>query len=270
MHVIDSGGDNPPLVLLHAFPVDSRMWTAAGDPLAERFRVITPDQRGLGATPLDEGGRVPPPDLSVVARDVIGLLDELELDRVVLGGLSMGGYVAMALLAAAPHRVAGLVLADTRAAADGPEQRATRQAVAERAETADTMDWLADSMLPNVLGATTRSDRRELVTAVRGLIMGQPPEGVAWAQRAMAARPDNSALVRATEVPTLVVVGEEDTLTPPATARELADAMPHADLTVLPSAGHLSALEVPDSFAATLLGWWARSSGGASGYGHME
>lgn len=242
-----------PLVLLHAFPVDARMWNLVREPLAARTRLITPDLRGLGRTPLPQSDREP--SLDDAARDVLALLDKLELDRVVLGGCSMGGYVTLAVLRAAPERVGGLVFLDTKAAADTEQARGNRLAAAERAESEGTGGWLADAMLPNLLGESTRSARPDLVEAVRDLIESQPPSGVAWAQRAMAARPDFTEVARAADVPALVIVGEEDPVTPPDVARELAGALPRSRLVVLPKAGHLTPMEDPDGVAGAITDW---------------
>lgn len=242
-----------PLVLLHAYPVDARMWNGVREPLAARTRLITPDQRGLGRSPLPETGREP--SLDDAARDVLALLDKLELDRVILGGCSMGGYVTLAVLRAAPERVGGLVLIDTKATADTEEARGRRLAVAERAESEGITGWLADTMLPTLLSEATRSGKPEVVETARQLIESQSPEGVAWAQRAMAARPDSRDALRGADVPTLVLVGEQDPVTPPDAARDLADTAPDAKLVVLPGAGHLTPLEDPQGVTAALLDW---------------
>ncbi|ASR39649.1 alpha/beta hydrolase [Prauserella marina] len=242
-----------PLVLLHAYPVDARMWNPVRARLAARTRLITPDQRGLGRTPLPETERAP--SLDDAAKDVIALLDKLELDKVVLGGCSMGGYLTLAVLRAAPERVGAMVFIDSKATADAEEARLNRLAAAERAEREGT-DWLADALLPGLLGERTRRERPDVVETVRELIESQRPEGVAWAQRAMAARPDSSRALTEAKVPTLVVVGEEDTLTPPAAAEELSRAAGgETTLVVVPGAGHLTPLEAPERVAAAVLDW---------------
>ncbi|NIH85053.1 alpha/beta fold hydrolase [Amycolatopsis granulosa] len=243
-----------PLVLLHAFPVDARMWRPLRDGLTMRHRLITPDQRGLGRTPLPETGRAP--SLDDAARDVLALLDKLGLDQVVLGGCSMGGYVTMAVLRAAPERVAGLVLIDTKATADTPEAAQARRELAGRAESAGVSGWLAESMVPNLLSAETRQTRPEVVEAVRELIDSQLGAGVAWAALAMADRPDSTDLLAATEVPALVVVGEQDTLTPPGAARAMAESLPRGELVVVPQAAHLTPVEAPAMITEAILGWW--------------
>lgn len=239
-----------PLVLLHAFPVDARMWNGVREPLAARFRFITPDQRGLGRTALPETDRAP--SLDDAARDVVALLDKLQLDKVVLGGCSMGGYLTMAVLRHAPERVGGLVLIDTKATADTPEAAANRENVAARAETEGVTGWLAESMLPGLIAQDATPD---VAGTVRDLIDSQPPAGVAWAARAMAARPDSTETLAAADVPALVVVGEHDTLTPPEAASAMVEALPQGELAVIPGAAHLTPIEAPAAVAEAILGW---------------
>ncbi|MDV6011804.1 alpha/beta hydrolase [Haloechinothrix sp. LS1_15] len=247
-----------PLVLLHAFPLDARMWEGLSARLSgDGIRLITPDQRGLGQAKLPDAGREP--DLDDAAADVVALLDRLELDRVVLGGCSMGGYVSMAVLRAAPERVAGVVLIDTKASADTDDARDTRLSTASRALAEGHHGWLADNLLPSLVGPTTEAERPEVGTRVRELIEAQPSEGIAWALRAMAARPDSFELLRSTRVPALVVHGEEDRLTGVDEAEAMADALPQGQLAVVPRAGHLSPMEDPDAVAeaigAAVRGW---------------
>ncbi|MFI9455685.1 alpha/beta fold hydrolase [Amycolatopsis sp. NPDC052450] len=239
-----------PLVLLHAFPVDARMWDAVRAPLAERLRLITPDQRGLGRSPLPETDREP--DLDDAARDVVALLDRLELDKVVLGGCSMGGYLTMAVLRLAPERVGGLVFIDTKATADTPEAAQARHDVAARVE-AEGAGWMPDAVTPGLLAE--KADP-EVAGRLRELITTQPPSGIAWAARAMAARPDSLETLRAADVPALVVVGEEDGLTPLEAANTLVETLPDATLVVLPEAGHLTPLEDPAGVVEAILGWY--------------
>ncbi|MFD2421091.1 alpha/beta fold hydrolase [Amycolatopsis pigmentata] len=242
-----------PLVLLHAFPFDARMWDPVRRSLAARLRLITPDQRGLGRTPLPETDREP--SLDDAARDLLALLDRLELDQVVLGGCSMGGYVTMAMLRMAPERVGGLVLVDTRASVDAPEAARNRRALADRAEAEGVEGWLAETMLPNLLSGDAPG---AVADTVRAQIASQPPAGVAWAARAMAVRPDSSGVLAEAGVPALVVVGERDSLTPPDDARAMAAALPESELVVVPGAGHLTPLEAPEAVSSAILNWWER------------
>ncbi|AOS62308.1 alpha/beta fold hydrolase [Actinoalloteichus hymeniacidonis] len=251
-----------PLLLFHAYPLDSRMWDGVRAALAEDVRLITPDQRGMGGTPLSEGDTTPPaPDLAVAAADAIALLDRWGIERAIVGGASMGGYVAMALLRLAPERVAGLLLVDTKAEADDEGPRAVRLAAADRAEQEGTEGWLADGMLPKLVGATTHRSRPLVVERVTELIGSQPASGVAWAQRAMADRPDSGNALRAAGLPTLIVVGEQDELSPPGPAMELAESLLQGEIAVIPDAGHLVPLEDPDGFLSVVRPWLARRRG---------
>jgi pimeloyl-ACP methyl ester carboxylesterase len=242
-------GAEVPVVLLHAFPLDRSMWV----PVAERLAAATVpavaiDLPGLGASPLPDGT----PDLASSARGVAGVLDALGIARAVVVGVSMGGYVALTLLRDRPERLAGLALVDTKAGADGDEARANRERIAAAVE-GDAGTRALAPMLDGLLGATTRAQRPDVVERVRAGVAAARVEGVAWSQRAMAARPDYAALLPTATVPSAVVVGAQDALTPPSIARATAQALADSVLTVLPSAGHLSPLEDPEGVAATLL-----------------
>ncbi len=237
-------GAGRPLVLLHAFPLSSAMWLAQREALSDRVRVITPDQRGFGGSPLGDDE----PSLDHVADDLAALLDSKGLDSVVLGGLSMGGYVAMAFLRRHPERVAALVLADTKATADPADGRARREQLASTVESDEESAVLLDQVLPTLVGPTTLQQRALVFGRVKALVQAAPPAAVAWASRAMAARPDSLQTLAEVRVPTLVLVGEEDTLSPPADAEAMATAVPGAQLVRIPSSGHLSAVEAPEEF----------------------
>jgi pimeloyl-ACP methyl ester carboxylesterase len=244
-------GSGIPLVLLPAFPFDSRVWDRVRIGLADQARVITPDPPGFGRTPLG----AEEPDLAVTAREVVALLDKLGLDRAVIGGCSMGGYTTLAVLRAAPSRVSGLVLIDTKHTADPPEARENRLAMATRAEHEGVAGWLGDTMLPVLLGKTTTTQRPDVVDTARHLVAEAPGEAVAWAQRAMAARPDSSAALRAADVPALVVHGGEDAIIPVDAGRAMAELLPQAEMVVLPDSGHLPPLEVPAALTTAVTAW---------------
>jgi 3-oxoadipate enol-lactonase len=240
-------GQGTPVVLLHAFPVNRGMWRAQQEALARRYRVITPDFRGHGESSLPEEDST----MERLAVDVRGLLDFLGLERVVLGGLSMGGYASFAFYRRYPERVAALVLADTRASADTEEGLRGREELAALAEK-EGAAGVAEQMLPKLLGASTRANRPHVVSAVREMILTTSPAGIVRALRGMAARPASFDLLPKIQCPTLVVVGAEDTLTPPADSEALAKAIPGARLEVIPAAGHLSNLEQPAAFTRAL------------------
>jgi pimeloyl-ACP methyl ester carboxylesterase len=247
-------GDGPPLVLLHAFPLSSAMWEAQASGLAGVARVVTPDLRGFGGSPLDADD----PSLDHAADDVAALLDRLGLGPVVLGGLSMGGYVAMAFLRRHPGRVCGLLLADTKANQDPPAARENRLRIAGRLEADGTPAVLVEDVLPGLTGPTTVAERPEVVARLRDMVESAAPAAAAWAQRAMAARPESLDVLRGVDVPALVLRGDEDGLAGPDDVAAMADALPQGRLETLPRAGHLTALEVPDQVVRAVRGLLAR------------
>jgi pimeloyl-ACP methyl ester carboxylesterase len=241
-------GEGTPLVLLHAFPLSSAMWLGQREQLAKKFRVITPDLRGFGGSVLgtDE------PSIDTMADDVVALLRSKGVAKAVIGGMSMGGYVAMAMCRRHPDRVRGLILADTKATADSETARQNRERIADRIVNEGRVDVLAEELLPNLVGPTTFRQRALVYGRVRGLLQATPPAAAAWAQRAMAARQDSMETLRGVKVPALVIVGSEDTLATEEDARAMVEALPNAVLQVIPRAGHLCAIEQPDLFNQTV------------------
>jgi pimeloyl-ACP methyl ester carboxylesterase len=232
------------VVLLHAFPLNAGMWERQLEALGSR-EVLTPNFPGFGGRP--PGAT----ELDGFARAVIEDMDSAGIDRAVIVGLSMGGYVAFRLHALAPERLAGLVLADTKATGDDESARIRRtdQVVKARQEG---VVWLAEALLPALLGKTTMRVRQDVVAAVRAMIATADAEGVARALEAMRGRPDSTPRLAGIKVPVLVVVGEEDTLTPVDEARKIVAGVPDGRLEVIPEAGHLSNLEAPDRFNEAL------------------
>jgi pimeloyl-ACP methyl ester carboxylesterase len=242
------------IVLLHAFPLNATMWQAQIAAPPSGWRVIAPDFAGLGSSDDHDSLVV---TLDDYARDVVTLLDRLGIGRAVVAGVSLGGYVALALARLAPARVAGLVLVDTKAPADSAEAREGRARMLEVLASRGT-GGVADEMLPKLLGETTRREQAALVEQVRSSILTNDPEGVRRAILRLRDRPDASAALGAIAVPTLVVVGEEDTVTPPAEAERLAAGIPGARLERIAGAGHLSPLEQPEAFNHVLAEFLAR------------
>lgn len=250
LYTRDIGGGTP-LVLVHAFPLSSAMWLAQREGLAARFRVLTPDMRGFGGSPLgaDE------PSVDAMADDVAALLDTKGIDRAIIGGHSMGGYVALAFCRRHPDRALGAVLANTKATVDTAEAREGRLRTAERIDAEGNVGVLLEELLPKLVGPTTMRQRALVYGRVRGLVQSAPPAAAAWAQRAMAARPDSSGVLRNSDVPTLIVRGEQDSLIPPDEADALAALMPKSEVVVLAGAGHLPSLEVPEEFTGAVARW---------------
>jgi len=227
------------LLLIHAFPVDATMWDAqAGGP-----HTVAPHLPGFGGTPAADGGVM---TMERGAQRCIEALDGAGLDRAVVCGLSMGGYVAFELWRRSRDRVAGLVLANTRAGADTPEGADARRALAERLRSEGNV--LVESP-PPLLSADASP---ELWTRVREWIERQPPDAIAAAALGMADRPDSTPDLATIDVPTLVITSEGDTLISPEITAPMADQIPGAQLSVVPNAGHLSNVEAPEAFSALL------------------
>jgi 3-oxoadipate enol-lactonase len=247
----DDEGQGMPLVFLHAFPMNRRMWEPQVSALAGRNRVITVDLRGHGESdagyPPGGCGRY---SLDLYAEDLRALLDHLRIGQAVLIGLSMGGYLIFAFHRTYPDRVKALVFADTRAEADKPEQVAWRFQLAQRAY-AGGAKVVADEMIPKLLAPDSRT-RPDLVERVRAIIHSTPVTGIAGDMMAIAERPDSTGQLGGIRCPTLVMVGEQDGLTTPADNRRIADGIPGARFEVIPDAGHLSNLEQPEAFNAAL------------------
>lgn len=229
----------PAVVLLHAFPMDGDMWRPQLEGLSDGWRVIAPDIA------------FPEPSVDAAADEVARQLDDLGLQEVVLGGLSMGGYVTMAFWRRHRHRVRAVVLADTRATADTDEVRARRTRQQEQVAAGDT-SAVVQAMVDGLPGAYTKEHRPHVMAEVRRLMGGATAEGITAALEAMKRRPDSTPDLATIDVPALVVVGEEDTLSPPDVAQEMCAALPAGRLARIPRAGHLSSLEDPDAFNAEL------------------
>ena len=250
----DDHGIGQPVLFLHAFPLNRSMWN--GELLTllaeERYRLVALDWRGFGES--DLGGDVSTMDM--FADDVAGLMDQLGMEDAVLCGLSMGGYAAFAFLRKYPQRVKGLILADTKPEADSAEAKTNRENVARLAETQGT-EAVADLQVPRLLAHTTRQHHPEVEIRVRQMIAAATPQGIAAASRGMALRSDATPLLPEISCPTLVIVGEQDGVTPPEVAREYATTIPNAQLVVIPLAGHLSNVEQPETFIQAISGFLA-------------
>jgi len=243
-------GAGLPVIFLHAFPLNQTMWDDQLIALQNHCRTITLDLRGFGGSEAPQG----PYLMDQLAADVRGLMSALGIDRAVLVGLSMGGYVSLAFYRSYPGSVQAMVLADTRASADTDEARERRLRSAEKAER-DGARAIADDMIPLLLGRTTLDRRSPVVERVRTMIEGNSPRGIAGAQRGMAERRDSTPLLAMINVPVLVIAGAEDTLTPVAEADSLRNGIRGARIHVIQRAGHLSNMEQPAEFNSALLGF---------------
>jgi pimeloyl-ACP methyl ester carboxylesterase len=244
MAYVDRGAGLP-VLLVHGFPLDHTMWAAPIDALAGSARVIAPDLRGFGRTPLAAGDAQRGISMEQYADDLAELLDATGIrEPIVLIGFSMGGYVAWQFARKYGGRLRGLVPCDTRAVADNEEGRAGRLKMA-----AHVAEWgsgrVAEIMGPKLFAPATFETKPEIVAAVRKVVENTSPAAIAAAQRGMAARPDMSGFLSTIQVPTLVLVGEHDAISPPTEMKSIADAIAHCEFIVIPGAGHMTTMENP-------------------------
>jgi pimeloyl-ACP methyl ester carboxylesterase len=235
-------GQGAVVVLLHGFPFDPSMWSAQVTALSAAYRVILPDLRGDGR----EKGAENVYPIDQMADDLIETLDHLRVRDVVLGGLSMGGYVALSAIVRQPAHFRALLLMDTRAGADSPEAAQGRLTNAAKIEAEGNASAFVEGMIPKLFAPASLTEKRQLVASTRAMMMRTSPESVAAALRGMAARPARTDDLAGITQPTLVIVGEHDVITPPAEAEAMAAALDDARLVIVPKAGHLAPMESPN------------------------
>jgi 3-oxoadipate enol-lactonase len=244
----DDTGSGPAVVLIHGYPFNRSLWNEQVETLSSTYRVVTPDLRGFGESDTSEG----PVTMNRMAQDVAELMDQLGIEQAVIGGLSMGGYVALAFVKQFPSRVKALVLADTRAQADTEEAKQTRRQQAEKA-LSEGMPGIADAMLPKLLTPETVSKRPEVVKRVRDMMLKTKPQGAASALLGMTERADQSEFISTISVPVMIVVGREDAITPLADSEKMRSMIQPSHLVVLDNAGHVSNVEQPEHFNYALV-----------------
>ncbi len=235
-----------PVILIHAFPLTADMWRPQLERVAPGWRYLAPDLRGFGGSP---AGSVRP-GMDDYAADVESVMDTLAIETAVVGGLSMGGYITFALHRRAAERFTGILLADTKAEADTPQGREGRRTMSALVRSSGVRA-IADRMLPMLLSRSSR-DNADLSSEVCALIETNTAEGIDLAIHALMDRPDSTPDLPRLSVPTLVIVGEDDALTPRADSERIQAAVERSQLVVLPAAGHLSNLEAPEAFSTAL------------------
>lgn len=242
-------GSGRTLIFLHAFPLSADQWLPQLHRVPPGWRFIAPDLRGFrGSGPAYEDPGVHGVTMDGYVQDVLELLAHVEADRAVVCGLSMGGYVALALQRRAPQRVSGLLLANTRAGADSPDGRAARDRMIDLV-TREGPAAIAREMTPKLLGATAHRDQPELADVVSDMIRMNAGETIAAAVAAMRDRPDSTPSLSSIACPTWIVTGAEDALVPPAGSEAMHHAIAGSHLVVLPRVGHLSNIEAPMAFS---------------------
>jgi pimeloyl-ACP methyl ester carboxylesterase len=240
-------GSGPSVVLLHPFPAHHELWKPASQPLLGRYQLVLPDLRGHGESEVGEG-----PALMVKhAADVARVLDAAGIEKAVLAGVSIGGYVLFEFWRRYRERVSGLALVDTKAQADNAEGRESRLRSAADVMERGTEPFI-DAMLPRLVGASTRRARPDLVESARTMMLRMSPEDIAQVQRGMAERPDSVATLKTIDVPVLIAVGDEDELSPVADAELMRQNISRSQLKVVPGAGHYAVWEKPDEMGRLL------------------
>src|SRR5580700_11195274 len=240
-------GDGPPVVLLHPFPANHEFWLPVAQALSSRYRVILPDLRGHGGSGVGEG----PANMEKHAADIARVMDDADVGRATLVGVSIGGYVLFEFWRKHRGRVAALGLCNTKAPADGPEARAGRlQAANDVLERGP--EPFFETMIPKLFGKTTRDTRPDLVEGALRMMRKMSPEDVAQVQRGMAARPDSIETLKTINVPTLLITGDEDILTGANEAELMRQHIANSQLRVIPKAGHYAPWEQPQDAAKIL------------------
>lgn len=251
MH-FESVGDGPAILLLHAFPFDGRMWSEQVRDLAPAYRVLVPDMPGFGVSPRPDGN----PSLDDWAKIILARCKRDGVEKAVVAGCSMGGYLAFAMNRLSPGFAAAFALIDTRASADSQDVRRNRYEMVERARHEGT-DFLQQSNLP--VSPFTLSNRPEVVARLRAMMADATPVGVMAAQRAMASRKDSRAQLSAMKVPVTVVYGIDDPVIPRAEVESMTAAIPGASYVPLDQAGHLPPIESPAEVTKALSDLAARA-----------
>jgi 3-oxoadipate enol-lactonase len=240
-------GDGSPVVLLHPFPVNHEFWLPVAEVLATRYRIVLPDLRGHGESGMGDG----PATMEKHAADIAHVMDDANVGRAPLVGVSIGGYALFEFWRKHRGRVAALGLFNTKAPADGPEARAARLQAANDVVERGTEPFF-DSMVPKLMAKTTREMRPDLVDRALRMMRKMSPEDVAQVQRGMAARPDSIETLKTINIPTLLVTGDEDQMTGVNEAELMRQHIPGSQLRVIPKAGHYSPWEQPQDAASIL------------------
>ena len=245
-------GNGPAVLFLHGFGLSLGMWDAQ-EALAPKYRIVRFDARGFGGSEVGDAMLT----MARIAHDAAELIERLRLGPVILVGCSMGGYAALAFAHKHAALLRGLVLVDTRAGADSPEARKGRGDLAARIMKEGPQAAL-DFFLPRVFGETTKKSRADVVARFKDMVLASSPQGLSDGLHGMAARQDSTPLLREIAVPTLVVCGEEDTLTPRAEAEIMQRGIKGAELAMIPGSGHLPSMETPEAFNQVLQGFLGR------------
>jgi 3-oxoadipate enol-lactonase len=240
----ENRGTGTPVLLIHGFPFSGRMWAGQLNTLAKAAHVLVPDLPGFGDSPAPNGS----PSVEQYAEDCFAVLDALDImEPVVIGGLSMGGYIALAAARLMPLRVRGLILASTRAGADSAEGKANRdKTIAQVREQGASV--VSEAMYPKFLSPGNYEAKPEVAAELKAIMSGATPEGVIAALSAMRDRPDSTETLADLHMPVLIIHGRDDAVIPPSEAEMMSKAIPNNELVIIEKSGHLLNLEQPDEF----------------------
>lgn len=256
---VEESGEGFPVLFIHGFPFDHSIWSRVCSRGIPGFRLIAPDLRGLGRSELPDGAGTT--TMEQFADDLYALLEAMDLtEKVVVVGLSMGGYVAMQFARKYVDKLAGIVLCNTKTTTDPPEVAENRRIQAENLRTKPAflpnyLNVVADTMIPKLFAAKTQAERPEIVSELRSIIESNNPLGAAAATLGMALRPDTTELLQQLDVPVLVVCGSEDQFSPPMEMRPLAGLAKRGRYVEIADAGHLPVMEQPEKFVEALAGF---------------
>ena len=245
-----------PILFIHGFPFDHRMWRHQLTGLA-RWQCIAPNLRGARSAEVPSSPSAY--TMTAYADDLVALLDRAQIRQAVVCGLSMGGYIIFELLRRYPHRVRAAIFCNTKAAADAPEAKRGRDALAAKVQREGTLAAAAE-LLPKLLAKETQQQRADVVREVREMIERQPVAGVVGALHALRERPDSTPLLARIQMPVLVVAGDDDQIAPAAGMKEMAEKIQGAEFVLIPSAGHLAPLEQPEPVNAALVAFLEKLS----------
>lgn len=254
IYYVDVGAsDALPIVLVHGFPFSHEMWGPQIEALGRKFRVIAYDLRGLGKSGVGDGQYM----LEFFVDDLLGLLDYLKIEKAVLCGLSMGGYVTLRFAERNPERIMALILADTQAKAD-PNEAKLRRAAAIKSVKANGVNAFAESFMKTVFTQQSITSKNDAVKKIEGIIQSNSSPGICGALLALASRTDTTDALSGIKVPTLILVGEQDALTPPSASQEMHNRISDSEIHLITRAAHMSNLENSEEFNRHVLNFLRR------------
>lgn len=249
------GSSATPVVLIHGFPFNHEMWGPQIELLERKFRVIAYDVRGHGKSGVGDGQYM----LEIFVDDLIGMLDYLKINKAVLCGLSMGGYISLRAVERNPERVSALILADTQARADSNEAK-LRRAAAIKSVKVNGVSAYAESFVKAVFAPQSFTTKSDAVEKIKRIIQSNSSLGICGTLLALASRTDTTESLPAIKVPTLILVGEHDAVTPPSASQEMHSRIPNSEIHIIPNAAHMSNLENPEEFNRHIMNFLGKLS----------